>query len=78
MNSYDMKQYKLSRIMCNDLKIILERIEASLTQLSPYKIYRPVQRVLLILQEEKRILESHYEKYKEIRREKGRVLRNNE
>jgi hypothetical protein len=77
MSTHSLKEYKFSKVICNDLKIILSKIDEAIKNLSPYKLYIPVQRTLLILQEEKKILEAHHMKYLEIRREKGRIAKNN-
>lgn len=69
----DPKKYKLSKTFCKDLEIILKVVDLSIRGLSPYAIYKPVNRILNVLKEEQTILKLHYESNKKLRDNKGVV-----
>lgn len=71
MSVFNAKKYKLAKVICGDLELILKVVNLSLRGLEPYRPYTPVRRLIESLKEEKSILESHLEKQKKIKKEKG-------
>lgn len=71
-NLEDFKRLKFSRLVCRDLAKSLEVIDSTIKELEKFKVYKPVARVLMSLKEERHIINVYYEKYREIRRKKGK------
>jgi hypothetical protein len=73
MSLHNAKDYKLAKIFCNDLELILKIVGLAIRGLEQFRHYKPVTRLLYNLKEEKTILESHLDKYKKVKKDKGKV-----
>ena len=65
----NLKQYKnikRAKAITNDLELILNIINNNIKLLNPYKKYIPVKDVLGNLQENYKLIDLYYKKYKEI------------
>jgi hypothetical protein len=56
------------------IKAILKVMDLSIKGLSYYKAYIPVAKVLVVMQEQKSLLEAHQNKYQRVLESKGREL----
>ena len=73
MENYDLKAYKKSKVYCEHLAQIIKVLNLTEKGLSHFQIYLPVQKILEVIKNEKRVLEIHYEKNKKIKETKGKV-----
>lgn len=73
MQSYDLKAYKQSKVYCEHIEAILRSLHLAEKCLTHFKVYTSVQKILSVIEDEKRILQIHYEKYKKIKETKGKV-----
>jgi hypothetical protein len=73
MGVFNAKDYKLAKVFCSDLEIILRVVDLAIRGLEPFKRYKPVSRLIFVMKEEKVILESHYDKYKQVKKDKGKI-----
>jgi hypothetical protein len=71
----DLKTYKLAKIICKDLKAIIEVFDLNLRGLELYKHYIPVANVLIQMRHERTILELQYKKYQKLFKNKGIIPR---
>lgn len=71
--TYDFKAYKEAKVFCKHLEMILKVIDLSIRGLSCYRIYVPVKKILLVLEDQQSILKSHYDKQLLIRKNKGKL-----
>lgn len=69
---HNAKDYKLAKQFCRDIEAILKVTGLALRALEPFKHYRPVSRLISTLKEESSLLEAHLNKYKKIKKEKGK------
>lgn len=70
---YDIRKYKLAKIVNNDLPITIKAVSAAIETLEPYFRYKTVQRSLLVLKAEKEIMSSQLEFYKQMLVSKGKL-----
>lgn len=68
---HNLKKYKESLVYITHLEAILLIIGLSIKGLLHYKAYVPVAKILLVMEDQKRVLESHLQKHRKIRDSKG-------
>jgi hypothetical protein len=68
---HDLKLYKEAKFHLPNIKLILQVLNLAEKCLDYYASYAPVYRILVVLKEEKYILESYEIKYKKILDNKG-------
>lgn len=73
MTLLDLKNFKLSKIVCNDLPVALANVEAAIRTLEPYKRYKSVANCLRVLQAERETIKTHLEQFEKIKKSKGEV-----
>lgn len=71
--NHSLKSYKESLIVSEHLGAIIKVLNLTLKGLERFKVYIPVKKILLVIQDQKSVLESHYEKFQKIKSEKGRI-----
>lgn len=59
------KEAKTNKLHIANIEVILKIVDLSLRGLERYGIYRPVMDILLVLKEQKSILEAHLNKMKQ-------------
>lgn len=69
----DLKAYKDSLTYLPHLEAILKVINLSMKTLIPFKHFVGVYRILVVMEEEKQLLEMHRDKFKKIKESKGLV-----
>ena len=74
MGKHDLKKYKESLMHLDHLQVILHILALSIRGLAIYKDYIPVMKILLVMEDQKQILEAHYKKFKRTKETKGEVL----
>ena len=72
MEVHNLKRYKESKTILPHLEQILRVLELTEQSLTYFKSYIPVAKLLLNIKEQKKILEGYRNKYKEIKKTKGR------
>lgn len=70
---HDFKAYKRSLSATAHLEAILYVLSLSKRGLYPFRAYRPVAKILLIMEEEYKVLAEYYEKFKIIKETKGKI-----
>ena len=73
MVKHDLKKYKLSKVLTEHLEAILLVVNLSIKGLSHFRIYVPVNKILVVLEEQKKVLELHYGHQKKIKETKGKL-----
>lgn len=73
MEKHDLREYRLSKLHCDNLKLIIKILDLTKRGLTPFRIYSAALKVYNVVDEQKQILESHYEKYKKIKETKGKI-----
>lgn len=68
---HNIKSYKESLIVINHIEAILKVIDLTIKALTHYRIYLPVQKILITLKEQKLTLEIHLEHHKKQKTNKG-------
>jgi len=69
----NLKNYKLAKIFKNDITKILEHVNQSIINLTPYIKYKPVVKMLAELRDQKSMLEAHLKNCNKIISDKGQV-----
>lgn len=73
LETYNLKDYKQSKIAVEHIEAILLAIGLSIRALQLFKIYLPVAKILDVMQVQQGVLESALKKIKEVKRSKGKV-----
>lgn len=60
------KEYKLAKIVVDDLDKVIKIVDLTIQGLSYFKKYNPVAQIISSLQTNKTVLEINYQKYKKI------------
>lgn len=73
MSVFDVKKYKLAKVFANDISKMLPIIDKMIKDISPYIRYSPATEILLVLRDNKSILEAHLNKCNKLIKEKGKM-----
>lgn len=68
---HDLKKYREAKTILPHIEAILKVINLSIKSLSHFKSYLPVMRILVVMEEQKTLLEINQKKYAEIIKNKG-------
>lgn len=66
------KDYKLAKIVVDDLEKVIKVVDLTIQGLSYFKKYNPVAQIISSLQTNRTVLEINYQKYKRILDKKER------
>lgn len=66
----DLKKYKEAKAVTPHLEAILKVFVLTIAALTRFKAYIPVAKVLVVIEDQKLILESHLSKYRKILKDK--------
>ena len=73
MANHDLLSYKESKITCEHLEKVLLVLKLATKSLYIFRAYIPVAKILLVMEDQRKILEENYVKFKKIKEEKGKV-----
>lgn len=76
MSIHNLKDYKQSKIVLPHLIAILKVLDLTERSLKPFNYYVPVARVLVVIKEQKSIIESYKEENETIKKSKGKKNEN--
>ena len=68
---HNLRNYKVAKLLVKDLTYILRRVRELETSLTTYSKYRPVQKLLYTIKEQKGIIKHHLERQTRILEKKG-------
>jgi len=69
---HNFKNYKKAKVYVQHLEAILKVVDLSVKGLSLFEVYIPVHRILVVMKDERRFLESHLKEQQEIIRRRGK------
>ena len=70
---HSLQKLKAMKIVKKDLDLLVKTVELNIKGLNNYKHYKPINRILEVLQEEEKVLKFHLDKVNEILKQKGMV-----
>lgn len=71
-NLSDFKKYKKAKVQIEHLESILKALDLSLRAFKLFQVYTPVDRIVSVMQVEKKILENYLKEQKEVVNNKGK------